>query len=180
MTWQIPEDEEKAGWLLLKSKLFSKISDEITLVLPKGCDEQCFRWFQILEEDDFRFDLRYTREEIIERINYPEVLFFFILRDKIPEILVLGYKLPDSETPLFYLDTLAVRQRGRGIGDIVMQFLIQRARSKQYHAIILDTEEKDEKGIPLQRFYEEHGFKTIARTESGDLTMRLDLTKKAD
>jgi ribosomal protein S18 acetylase RimI-like enzyme len=176
MTWEIPEAEETENWSLLETELIRKYGGELKLVLPKSCDEQCFRWFHILEEEDFRFELRYTREEIAERLNYPEVLFFFIIKEEIPEILVLGYNSPDYESRVFYLDTVAVRQRGRGIGDIVMRFLIHRALNKGYKAIILDTEEKDEKGIPLQHFYEEHGFEAITRTERGDLTMRLDLS----
>ncbi|MFX1319833.1 MAG: GNAT family N-acetyltransferase [Promethearchaeota archaeon] len=175
MIWQIPENEEKERWLQLKAELSMKYSGELELVLPKECDERCFRWFQILEEEDFRFDLRYSRQEIIERLNNPEVLFFFVVSHEIPEILVLGYRLPDFEPPTFYLDTIAIRQRGRGIGDIVLQFVINRARDRTYQAIVLDTEEKDEKGIPLRHFYEEHGFEAITRTEQGDLTMRLDL-----
>lgn len=181
MTWEIPSDEGEAdGWLQLRTELSKVYDGEIHIVWPKGCDAQCFRWFQILEEEDFRFELRYTRDEIIQRQSFPDVLFFFVIKDEIPEILVLGYRLTDSERSTFYLDTLAVRQRGRGIGHIIMKFLIKRAREKKYQVIILDTEEKDEKNIPLQHFYEVHGFETIARTEWGDLTMRLDLDKKSN
>lgn len=175
MLWQIPENEEKGRWFQLRKELSVKYAAELELIIPKDCDEQCFRWFQILEEEDFRFDLRYTRQEIIDRLNNPELLFFFILSLEIPEILVLGYRLPDYESPTFYLDTIAVRQRGQGIGDLVMQFIINRARDRTYQAILLDTEEKDEKGIQLRHFYEEHGFKVITKSEQGDLTMGLDL-----
>ncbi|MFX1562670.1 MAG: GNAT family N-acetyltransferase [Promethearchaeota archaeon] len=181
MTWEIPEEEgEVDGWMQLRTELSRVYNGEINIVWPKGCDDQCFHWFQILEEEDFRFELRYTRDEIIQRQSFPDVLFFFVMKDEIPEILVLGYRLTDSEIPTFYLDTLAVRQRGRGIGHIIMEFLIKRARKMNYEAIILDTEEKDEKNIPLQHFYQVHGFETIARTERGDLTMKLDLNKSSN
>jgi len=177
MTWEAASEEEKTeSWLQFKTELF-KIYGETQIVWPKGCDETCFRWFQILEEEDFRFELRYTREEIIERLSHQDVLFFFVLKGEMPEILVLGYKLCDSDLPIFYLDTIAVRQRGRGIGHIVMEFIIKRTQKREYHAIVLDTEETDEKNIPLQRFYAEHGFKITARSDSGDITMRLDLAK---
>ena len=177
MSWQIPENEKKEGWIQLKKELSVKYSGDIELVFPKGCDDQCFRWFEILEEEDFRYELRYTRAEVLERLNHPGVLFFFIICKEIPEILVLGYEQPSYEPSTFCLDTIAIRQRGRGIGDIVMRFLIDWARGKQYQAMILDTEEKDEKGIPLQHFYEEHGFETIARTKDSDITMKLVLNR---
>ncbi len=177
MSWDIPENEQNTEiWSRLKDELSRMYEGEIQLVRPKECNERCFQWFHILEEEDFRYELRYTQDEITQRLTYPDVLFFFILRGDTPEILVLGYRLHDCEKPTFYLDTLAVRQRGRGIGHVVMSFVINRARSKQYHAILLDTEEKDEKGIPLQRFYQKHGFETVSHTESGDLIMKLTLT----
>lgn len=176
MTWDVPEDEENTEiWLQLKDELSRMYEGEIRLVRPKKCNDLCFQWFHILEEEDFRYELRYTQDEITQRLTYPDVLFFFVLREETPEILVLGYKLHDYEKPTFYLDTLAVRQRGRGIGHVVIRFLINRARNKKYQAILLDTEEKDEKGIPLQRFYEKHGFETVSRTETGDLIMKLTL-----
>ncbi|MFW9830897.1 MAG: GNAT family N-acetyltransferase [Candidatus Thorarchaeota archaeon] len=176
MNWKIPEDEGPAYWLQLKIELVRFLGDQIQLICPTVCDDQCFSWFHSLEEEDFRFELQYTREEITERLEYPEVLFFFIINNEVPEILVLGYKMRDYEPLTFYLDTLAVRQRGRGIGHVVMRFIVKRAQNKRYQAIILDTEEKNEKGIPLQYFYQVHGFETIARTNTGDLKMLLDLT----
>jgi len=67
---------------------------------------------------------------------------------------------------------LAVRRRGKGIGHIVIDFLIRWARTKQYQTIILDTELTDEKGIPLQQFYVKHGFKIVARSDTGNVTMK--------
>jgi predicted GNAT family N-acyltransferase len=35
----------------------------------------------------------------------------------------------------------------------------------------LDTELRDEKGIPLQHFYAKHGFETVSNSEN-DVTMK--------
>jgi GNAT superfamily N-acetyltransferase len=88
-----------------------------------------------------------------------------------PQILLFGYAIPEGQAKSFYLDTFAVKRRGEGIGDIVMEFLIRWAKTKQYQAIVLDTELRDEKGFPLQHFYAEHGFEIVSTSEN-DVTMK--------
>ena len=102
----------------------------------------------------------------------PELVFWFITVDGKPQILLFGYLIPDEQKKSFYLDTFAVRPRGVGIGNVVMEFLIRWAQTKQYHAIVLDTEIRDEKGIPLKQFYEKHGFETASSSDKGDLIMK--------
>ena len=145
---------------------------KLDIVFPKRWNTQCFSWFHIIEEEDFRWELRYSFEEISRILGKPDLVFWFITNDDDPQILLLGYSLPSEPVKSFYLDTLAVRRRGKGIGHIVMNFLIRWARTKRYEAIILDTELKDEKGIPLQQFYEKHGFKILSKAETGDITMK--------
>jgi GNAT superfamily N-acetyltransferase len=84
----------------------------------------------------------------------------------------LGYSIPDESKKSFYLDTFAVKPRGKGIGNIVIKFLIRWAKTKKYHSIMLDTELKNEKGMPLQQFYAQHEFKTISASGKEDIVMK--------
>ena len=89
-----------------------------------------------------------------------------------PQIIVFGYSIPDESKKSFYLDTFAVKPRGKGIGNIVIKFLIRWAQTKKYYSIVLDTELKNEKGIPLQQFYAQHGFETISAAGKEDIVMK--------
>jgi GNAT superfamily N-acetyltransferase len=70
------------------------------------------------------------------------------------------------------LDTFAVKQRGKGIGNIIVDFMVRWAKTKHYKSVTLDTELKDEKGVPLKQFYEKHGFTVVASFKNGDLLMK--------
>jgi len=165
-------EEDNVIWRLLLPRLAKKFEGTLQLVFPKEWNEQYFSWFRIIEEEDFRYELRYSFEEVAEILEKPDLVFLFITMDDQPQILLLGYSIPHETEESFYLDTLAVRRRGKGIGHVVMNFLIHWARTKQYQTIILDTELTDEKGFHLPQFYAKHGFKIVARSEAGDITMK--------
>ncbi len=100
----------------------------------------------------------------------------FILKDDSPEGLVLGYRLDDSPEDIFYLDTIAVRQKGRGIGKIILGALIDWARKMAYTMIQLDTEEENEVGLRLTYYYQQLGFRIInSEEDTGNITMQLTL-----
>lgn len=164
-------------WAELMGKLSPLYDGSLQLIFPDEWNEKYYSWFHEIEREDFRLELRYAYEEIARLLTHPNPLFFFVTRNGEPEILVLGYSLKKEQEKTFYLDTFAVRQKGRRIGQIILGFLIEWARNMEYHAFLLDTEEEDEKGIPLRRFYEKNGFRVVARTQTGNLTMRLSLQR---
>jgi GNAT superfamily N-acetyltransferase len=152
-------------------ELSKKFMGELEIVFPTEWNRQSFSLFHGMEESGFRQELQYSFKELMKSLENPELVFWLITEDGAPQILLFGYAIPDGQTKSFYLDTFAVRRRGEGIGDIVMEFLIRWAKTKQYRAIVLDTELKDEKGFPLQHFYAEHGFKTVSRSKN-DVKMK--------
>ncbi len=166
-----PEKDDPL-WRQLLLELAKMYEGTLDIVFPKEWNTRWFSWFRIIEKEDFRRELRYSFDEITKILGNPDLVFWFVTNDDDPQILFLGYSLPSEPVKSFYFDTLAVRRRGKGIGHIVIDFLIRWVRTKQYDAIILDTESSDEKGIPLQQFYEKHGFTIISKSETGDITMK--------
>lgn len=152
-------------------ELAKKFNGELEIVFPTEWNRHYFSLFHGMEEAGFRRALQYSFRELTKSLENLELVFWFITADAKPQILLFGYAIPDGEAKSFYLDTLAVRRRGEGIGDIVMEFLIRWAQTKQYQAIVLDTELRDEKGIPLQQFYAKHGFETVS-SSNNDVTMK--------
>ena len=167
-------EQEKANpfWQQLLFELAKEFEGKLEIVFPTEWNRYYFSWFHRMEEIGFRRELHYSFEEVTKSLENPELVFWFITVDGEPQILLLGYSIPDEEAKSFYLDTFTVRLRGEGMGDIVLEFLIRWAKTKQFKAIILETELKDEKGIPLQRFYMEHGFETVSISENGSVIMR--------
>ena len=168
----IQHEKDNHFWHQLLDELANLIEGKLELVFPSEANMHYFVWFHSMEEAGFRNELQYSFEEFTKSLENPELVFWFITVDGEPQILVLGYSIPDESKKSFYLDTFAVKPRGKGIGNIVMEFLIRWAQTNQYHAIVLDTEYMDEKGIPLQQFYVKHRFETVSTSERGDIIMK--------
>lgn len=166
-------EKDNPFWRQLLRELAKMFKGELDIVFPTEWNRHYFSWFHSMEERGFRRELQYSFEELTKNLENPELVFWFITVDCEPQILLFGYSIPDEQAKSFYLDTLAVRHRGEGIGDIVMEFLILWAKTKQYQAIVLDTELKDEKGIPLQHFYTKHGFETASISENDVIMKRM-------
>ena len=168
-------EKDNPLWQHLVKELASRYQGKLELVFPSEWNNDCFSLFHSMEESGFRLELHYSFEELLKNLENPELVFWFITEDNKPQIVVLGYSVLDEQKKSFYLDTFAVKPRGKGIGNVVMQFLVRWAKTKNYHSIVLDTEQKDEKGIPLQQFYGKLGFETVFISEKGDLIMKRKL-----
>jgi ribosomal protein S18 acetylase RimI-like enzyme len=171
----IQQEKHNPVWQQLLKVLSEMYEGELKLVFPSEWNDDCFSLFHSMEKSGFRRELHYSFDELLKNLENPELVFWFITEDNEPQIVVLGYSQLEKPTKSFYLDTFAVKPRGKGIGIVVMQFLVQWTKTKQYHSIVLDTEQKDEKGIPLQQFYTKLGFETVSKTKKGDLVMKLKL-----
>ena len=128
-----------------------------------------------MEKNGFRNELQYNFKEILKKLENPDLVFWFITKNDDPQIVFLGYSILDNQKKSFYLDTFAVKPRGKGIGNIVIKFLIRWAKTKNYDSITLDTELQDEKGFPLKLFYTKLGFETVSISEKGDVLMKFKL-----
>ena len=174
------QDSSEVGkiWQTLEAQLTRVIGRPAKLVFPSTMDDLYYKWFKTIEAAAFREELRYSSEEILERIEKPDLLFFFVTTGQEAHAFILGYTLESEWERTFYIDTIAVRQQGIGIGSLIMNAAMAWARVKKYRAIVLDTEEKNEKGLPLRRFYEKLGFVLFDSDDTGNLTMRLRLSSK--
>ena len=155
-------EKDNPLWRQLLDELANLYEGELEIVFPTELNKHYFSWFHRMEEAGFRRELQYSFEELTKNLENPELVFWFITVDGEPQIILLGYSIPDKQAKSFYLDTFAVKRRGEGIGNIVIEFLIRWAQTKKFQAIVLDTELRNEKGIPLQQFYAKHGFETAS------------------
>lgn len=155
--------------------LVDHLLDDDTHIVYPGKSDPYYQWFVELEAGAFRAELRYSAEELEERLLNDDLLFLFLVSQKGREAVILAYQDPDNPRSSFYLDTIAVRTTGRGLGKILMRTLMQYARAKSYQRLRLDTETVNEKGQELVRFYKKLGFETADTTEDGNISMELHL-----
>jgi GNAT superfamily N-acetyltransferase len=163
-------------WLEIVTSLRPILGTTTELVFPETWSQKYLSWYREIEQSSFRTSLTYSEEEILECLGKDDVLMMFVTVNGRPECLLLGYTLDSVLVETFYLDTIAVKQKGRGIGRIMISVLIKWAKKMRYRQMQLDTELEDEKGIKLTQFYEHFGFTIIdSDDETGNITMQLDL-----
>jgi len=163
-------------WKNIRAALLPILGEGVEVFFPETWSEKYLSWYKEIEQSSFRPSLRYSREEIDERLGNESVLMMFILNDNVPEGLVLGYRLENTTEDIFYLDTIAVKQKGRGLGKNILKVLFEWARKMGFSSIQLDTEYKNETGIQLSNFYQKLGFKVInTDDETGNITMQFKL-----
>ncbi len=78
-----------------------------------------------------------------------------------------GYGFIDAETPELSIGVVPTH-RGRGVGSLLLEALIEAAREQRYQALSLSVEPDN----PARRLYERHGFQVVG-TVDGSLTMLL-------
>ncbi|TFG29616.1 GNAT family N-acetyltransferase [Candidatus Thorarchaeota archaeon] len=163
-------------WKRIRTVLVPIMGEGVEIFFPETWSERYLSWYKEIEMNAFRPALTYSREEIEERLEKESVLMMFILNAGVPEGLVLGYRLEASTDDIFYLDTIAVKQKGRGIGKAILNVMFEWAKKMGFSSVQLDTEQENEIGILLCNFYQKLGFKIIyTDEETGNITMELTL-----
>lgn len=129
-----------------------------------------------IEEGAFSADLRYSYTEMLERAARPG--FEGILLSSGPgesgstAAIMIVYRLDPA--CILYLDTIAVRDPGHGVGTALLQFLIRRCTGANDNGVVseirLDTE--GGAGSSLPAYYERFGFRILAEdSTTGNVSM---------
>jgi GNAT superfamily N-acetyltransferase len=168
-------EKYKTLWNQLILDIENKLRKKVQIIFPDNWNENFYQWFQEIENNAFREELRYSFFEVNERLRNSNIIFLFILVDQEPEALFLGYLPRGGENQTYYFDTLAVKHQGQGIGRFIFKSVIEWVKMENFKIIMLDTEEINEKKILLQKFYESFGFRVVNKDQNEDLTMALKL-----
>jgi len=152
---------------------YKTLWNQLILDITNNFNEKFYLWFQEIEINAFREELRYSYFEVNERLRNSNIIFLFILVNLYPEALFLGYLPRGGDNQTYYFDTLAVKHQGQGIGRFIFNTVIEWAKRENFKTIMLDTEEINEKKILLQKFYESFGFRVVNKDQNENLTMVL-------
>ncbi|MCX6649733.1 MAG: GNAT family N-acetyltransferase, partial [Candidatus Bathyarchaeota archaeon] len=126
-----------------------------------------------VDAQKFREELRYMHEEVLEHSYIPGFILILAECGGQPLGVVYGYDEPDKG---FFLDTLASMVERKGIGHTLATLITIHAQNNAYTHVTLYTEEQDEKGRQLRKFYEKMGFIYLGtEPRKGDI-MKLHIT----
>jgi len=131
----------------------------------------------ILEVDAYKFrkELQYRREEVIEHSNNPGFILITAECGKQPLGIVYGYDEPEFG---FFLDTLASMVESKGIGHTLATLIIIHAENTGHKHVTLYTEEQDEQGRKLRKFYQKMGFAYLGTDPTKGDIMKLQITSE--
>jgi GNAT superfamily N-acetyltransferase len=159
-----------------QKKLIKTIGTNCTINVYRTLNDQLLQTIIKVDAQKFREELRYKREEILEHSHING--FTLILIECSSQPLGLAYGYDDPQTDGFFLDTLASMAERKGIGHILVTLLLIHSQNRGHNQVTLYTEEKDEKGRPLRRFYEKMGFSYFGTEQYKGDVMKIHLNSE--
>lgn len=142
---------------IAEQRLTDSLGKTCRLIVSNSLDESAVKVVQRIEDEMFRPELRYTPHELVSRAGEKGFILFTVLCEDQPVAFLHGYSDPE-DTLTFYLDSVATFVEGRGIGSTLVTLALIHSYEVGYRLVTLYTEEKDDKGRLLRRFYEKLGF----------------------
>ena len=167
------------GFLLSFSSAVREAERRLVRVFPEasievhgGLDSRLLGVVQAMDQAKFREALRYTAEEIAGHAAMAGFVLILARDHGEPLGMAYGY---DHQEGGFFLDDLASMMEGRGVGRLLAALIVVYAHERGHGSVTLFTEEEDEKGRHLRRFYERMGFRYMRTTPGEGDVMVLDL-----
>ncbi|MBS7619706.1 GNAT family N-acetyltransferase [Candidatus Bathyarchaeota archaeon] len=143
---------------IAEEKLTESFGRPLYIKIKNHVDEATLSAIRKIESSAFREELRYTKEEILDKSLNDGFILILVYDLNKPVAFLFGYSEP-SNPSTFYLDTVATLIEGKGLGSCLINLILLHCYESGYAFITLRTEEEDEKGRRLRRFYEKFGFR---------------------
>ena len=160
-----------------KNRLYEKLERECSILIFLNPNEQLLDQLEAIDHEKFREELWITHEELEEKTRQRGFIAFMVYSDGQPVAFLYGYQEPEDPYG-FFLDEVATRIEGRGIGKILIVLSLIYCVEVGYDHIILYTEKSDDKGRRLEEFYGHMGFYLLNRDHQLGSIMRHDIDKE--
>jgi ribosomal protein S18 acetylase RimI-like enzyme len=153
-----------------------KLSRPCNLVVYTHLSDALLAKLEAIDHQKFRQELWYSHDDFIEKTMQRDFVCFVLSADGEPSAFLYGYDYAD-EPSAFFLDEVVTLVEGSGVGKILITLLLVYCYELGYRHVVLYTEDTDDRGRRLRRFYEHLGF-TEARTDPElGLVMRIEVTE---
>jgi hypothetical protein len=128
---------------------------------------------RLIDTAKFRNELRYSDEELTQRISIPGFYCLVVYLNGKPIGFDYGYN--DSDDGVFFSDSAATLIERKGVGRLLGILELLYLYENGYSALKFTTEKMDESGRPLQQIWEKQGYKTVTVYPDGNVDMALEI-----
>ncbi|MBD3206736.1 hypothetical protein GF319_10405 [Candidatus Bathyarchaeota archaeon] len=160
-----------------KNRLHEKLERECTISIYVNPNEQLLNQLEAIDHEKFREELWVTHQELEEKTRQKGFIAFMIYTDEQPIAFLYGYQEPGDPSG-FFLDEIATRIEGKGIGKILIVLSLIYCVEVSYDHVALYTEQSDDKGRRLEEFYEHMGFYLVNRDPEFGSVMRYNIEEE--
>lgn len=140
-----------------EERLTEKLGENVSIGFRTYLDQKTIEKITAIDHEKFRSELWYSSDELIEKSLKKDFLCLVAHVNNDPVAFLYGYD-DEFDSQWFFLDEVATRIEGKGIGKVLILLLLVYCFELGYAFITLYTEEHDEKGRRLREFYEHLGF----------------------
>jgi GNAT superfamily N-acetyltransferase len=156
-----------------KARLDKILGSDCTINIHHRLNDSLIHTILTVDAKKFREELRYRHEEVLEHSYIPGFLLLLAECGGQPIGIVYGYDKPENG---FFLDTLASIVERKGIGHTLATLIVVHAVNTGHSHVTLYTEEQDEKGRQLRKFYEKMGFVYLGTEPRKGDVMKLQIS----
>jgi len=135
---------------------------------------QLIQAVQRIDHEKFRPELQYSLEELRQRSMKKGFVLFMLTCGSEATAFLYGYADMRKRSK-FFLDTVATLVEGKGIGSILITIALMYCYHAGYKSVELNTENVDDKGRYLVKFYQDLGFHVARKDPEKGVVMNLNL-----
>ena len=157
---------------VIQRRLEETLGHGCTIEIHRDLTSDLLKTILFVDSQKFREELQYEQEEVLTHGSLTGFILLLAHCNDRPIGLAYGYN--DAEKG-FFLDTLASIVESKGIGSVLATLILVHALETGRSHVTLYTEERDEKGRQLRRYYERIGFKYLGTEEGKGDVMRMQL-----
>jgi len=140
-----------------ENRLSVKLGENVSIVVRHFLTESIISRLVEIDHEKFRSELWYNSKELIDKTRKKDYVCLLLYVSSKPTAFLYGYG--DENNPnWFFLDEIATKVEGKGIGKTLIRLVQAYCYELGYHQIVLYTEDQDEKGRMLRQFYQSLGF----------------------
>jgi hypothetical protein len=156
-----------------EARLSGALAGACRIVVYHNLPDDLFEEIEKIESQQFRRELRYTRDELVSRSLRSGFTCLMVYLDG--EAVAFDFGYDDEEEGAYFSDSAAIIIERKGIGAALTALEALHCFEAGYRSVKMLTEEEDESGRRLREYWENLGFRVTGVDPSAGVEMRLDL-----
>jgi len=155
-----------------------KLEQSCSITVHTHLSGELIAQLEVIDHEKFRQELWYTHEEFIEKTRQKDFICFVLSVNDEPAAFLYGYDY-HADSKGFFLDEVAAQIEGKGLGKILITLLFVYCYELGYESVVLYTEDIDQEGRHLRKFYEHMGFHVETTDPTLGVVMKYSIEEKS-